>query len=99
MTAMLGVGAGTSLADDPTFMLAGQRGLANSRTTVYVAARAGIDLVQQLLSPDELATFTSDYLPYVDPLESVSMTAAEDSTANRSRIVISVTRPGAPTTP
>jgi hypothetical protein len=99
MTAILNVAAGTSLADDATFKLAGQRSLANSRTTVYVAAGAGIDLVQQLLPADELATFKSDYLPYIDPLESVSMTAAEDSTANRSRIVISVTKPGATQTP
>jgi Protein of unknown function (DUF3352) len=99
MTSILNVGAGTSLADDATFKLAGQRGLANSRTTVYLAAGAGIDLVQALLPADELATFKSDYLPYIDPVESVSMTAAEDSTANRSRIVISVTKPGATQTP
>jgi|GEM_PF-1586104 hypothetical protein len=99
MTAILNVAAGSSLADDATFKLAGQRGLANSRTTVYLAAGAGIDLVQQLLPADELATFKSDYLPYLDPLESVSITAAEDSTANRSRIVISVTKPGATQTP
>jgi hypothetical protein len=99
MTAILNVGAGSSLADDTTFKLAGQRGLANSRTTVYIAAGAGIDLIEQLLPADELATFKSDYLPYIDPLEWVSMTAAEDSTANRSRVVISVTKPGATQTP
>ncbi|MEA2672993.1 MAG: hypothetical protein QOI92_185 [Chloroflexota bacterium] len=99
MTAILNVAAGSGLADDATFKLAGQRGLANSRTTVYVAAGAGIDLVQELLPATELATFKSDYLPYIDPLESVSMTAAEDSTANRSRIVISVTKPVVTQTP
>jgi Protein of unknown function (DUF3352) len=99
MTAILDVAAGSSLADDATFKLAGQRGLANSRTTVYVAAGAAIDLVQQFLSPDELATFKSDVLPYIDPFESVSITAAEDATANRSRIVIGVTRPASTLTP
>lgn len=99
MTAILNVAAGSSLADDATFKLAGQRGLANSRTTVYVAAGAAIDLVQRLLPADQLAAFTSDYLPYIDPLESVSITAAEDATATRSRIVIGVTKPASTSTP
>jgi hypothetical protein len=99
MTAILDVAAGASLADDATFKLAAQRGLANSRTTVYVAAGATVDLVQRLLPADELATFTSDVLPYVEPLQSISMTAAEDSTASRSRIVVGVTRPVATSTP
>jgi hypothetical protein len=93
MQAILNVAAGSSLADDATFKLAAQRGLANSRTTVYVAAGATIDLVQQFLPAVELATFKSDVLPYVDPFTSVSITAAEDSTASRSRIVISVKKP------
>jgi hypothetical protein len=93
MTTILTVAAGSSLADDATFKLAGQRGLANSRTTVYVAAGASLDLVKGFLSADELAKFNSDVLPYLEPLQSVSLSAAEDATANRSRIVISVTKP------
>jgi hypothetical protein len=93
MTTFLSVAAGGSLADDATFKLAGQRGLANSRTTIYVAAGAAIDLVQRFMAADELATFKSDVLPYLDPLTSVSVTAAEDTTANRSRIVVVVTKP------
>jgi hypothetical protein len=93
MTAILNIAAGSSLADDATFKLAGQRGLANSRTTVYVAAGATIDLVQQFLPADELAAFKANILPYVDPLTSVSITAAEDATSSRSRILISVTKP------
>ncbi|HEY4228131.1 MAG TPA: DUF3352 domain-containing protein [Candidatus Limnocylindrales bacterium] len=93
MTAILNVAPGTSLADDATFKLAGQRGLANSRTTAYVAAGATIDLVQGLLPADQLATFKSGLLPYLDPLQSVSITTSEDSAATRSRFVISVTKP------
>ncbi|HYK95931.1 MAG TPA: DUF3352 domain-containing protein [Candidatus Dormibacteraeota bacterium] len=99
MTAILNVAAGSSLADDATFRLAGQRGLANSRTTVYVAAGAAIKLVQQVLPADQLATFTSNYLPYVAPLQAVSITATDDANANRSRLVIGVTKPATPSTP
>jgi Protein of unknown function (DUF3352) len=93
MTAILNVATGASLADDATFKLAGQRGLANSRTTVYVAAGTAVDLVEGFLPADQLAKWKSDVKPYVDPLESVSMTATEDATANRSRLVVSVTKP------
>jgi Protein of unknown function (DUF3352). len=93
MTAILNVAAGSSLADDATFKLAGQQGLANSRMTVYVAAGASIDLVQGFLPADALAKFKSDVLPYVDPLSSVSISAAEDATGTRSRLIIAVVKP------
>jgi hypothetical protein len=93
MTAILNVAAGASLADDATFKLAGQRGLANSRTTVYVAAGTAVDLVDGFLPADELAKWKSDVKPYLDPLEAVSMTATEDATATRSRLVVSVSKP------
>ena len=93
MTSILDVTTGNSLADDPTFKLAGQHGLANSRTTLYVAAGATVGLVQRLLPPDQAASFTSDVLPYLAPLQSVSSTATEDATASRSRFVILVSKP------
>jgi Protein of unknown function (DUF3352). len=93
MTAILNVAAGSSLADDATFKLAGQQGLANSRMTVYVAAGASIDLAQGFLPADALAKFKSDVLPYVDPLSSVSISAAEDATGTRSRLIIAVVKP------
>jgi hypothetical protein len=93
MTSILGVAAGSSLADDATFKLAGTRGLANSRFSVYVAAGATLDLVSGFLSAADVARWQSDIKPYVDPLESVSITSTADSTASRSRTVISVTKP------
>jgi hypothetical protein len=93
MTAILNVAAGSSLADDATFKLAGTNGLANSRMTVYVAAGASLDLVQGFLPAEQLATWKANVAPYVDPLESVSITTASDTTATRSRVVISVAKP------
>jgi hypothetical protein len=93
MTAILNVAPGGSLADDPAFQLAGQRGLSNSRTTVYAAAGASIAVVQRFLPPDQLASFTSDELPYLEPLQSVSSTATEDAPGSRSRLVVIVSKP------
>ncbi len=95
MTAILNVATGTSLANDATFKLAGQRGLTNSRATIYVAAGAPLDLVEGFLSADQLTKWKSDIKPFVDPLESVLITTGEDSTATRSRVVISVSKPSA----
>ena len=93
MTAILNVAAGVSLADDATFKLAGTNGLANSRMTVYLAAGASLDLVPGFLSVEQLVTWKANIAPYVDPVQSVSISAASDTTAIRSRIVISVTKP------
>src|SRR5262249_49711387 len=73
-------------ADDPASQLAGQRGLPNSRTTLYVAARAGIALVQRLVPPGDLTFSSSDVMPYLAPIQSVSSTATDDATTSRSRL-------------
>jgi len=93
MATVLEVQAGQALADQPAFKLASQRGLANSRTSVYVAAGAAFDLAKTFLSAEEAAAWDTDSAPYLDPLEAVGITTTSDGAANRSRVVITVTKP------
>jgi hypothetical protein len=93
MAEVLGVQAGSSLADSAAFKLAAQRGLANSKTTFYVAAGTTVDLVEGLLPPEVAAMWTSEIAPYVDPLEALGFSVSTDAAATRSRLVLTVTQP------
>lgn len=93
MTAVLNVQPGASLADQAPFKLAQQRGLANSRTSIYLAAGATFALVKGLLPAETVATWNSDIAPYVDPIEALSLSVTGDPAVNRSRLVITVSQP------
>jgi hypothetical protein len=88
----LGVVASTSLADDPAFKQAAQHGLSNSRTTVYAAVGASVDLVKGFVPP-EMASEWAELAPYVDPLEAVGFSVTTDPSATRSRAVLTVSHP------
>jgi hypothetical protein len=93
MADALAVQAGSSLADDAAFKLAGQRGLANSRVTMYAAVGATVDMVKGLLPSDIATKWSTEYAPYVEPLEALGLTVTTDAAANRSRLVLTVSKP------
>jgi hypothetical protein len=93
MADVVNAGAGTSLADDAAFKQAAARGVANSQSTMYVAAGAAFDFARGFLPPAELAQFNTAVAPYLDPLDAVLITGSSDAAGARSRIVITVTTP------
>ena len=93
MTAILNTAAGSSLADQAAFKQASARGIANSRTTVYVGVGAAVDLAKGFLPADALAKYQAEVAPYLDPLEAMLINATSDASGNRSRIVMTVTKP------
>lgn len=93
MAAALNVTGATSLAEAAAFRQAAGHGLDAGQLTVYVAAGASIDLAEPFL-PDDVATqWATEYAPYIDPVEAVAAWSSMDASANRSRIVITVTGP------
>ncbi len=90
---VLNAGAGSNLVDAAGFKQAAARGIANSQTTMYVAAGATIDLLRGFMPPAELAQFNAEVAPYLDPLEAVLLTGNADAAGGRSRFVISVATP------
>jgi hypothetical protein len=95
MASVLNVAAGAGLGDDATFKAAGARGLSNSPMSVYVAAGASVELMKGFLSPAELEKFRTEAAPYLEPLDAVLITTSMGSDANRSRIVVTVSKPAA----
>ncbi|HEX3265748.1 MAG TPA: DUF3352 domain-containing protein [Candidatus Limnocylindrales bacterium] len=93
MAEVLAVQPGSSLADDAAFKLAGQRGLANSKATVYVAVGATVDMVKGLLPSDVAAKWATDYAPYVEPLQALGVSVSMEAATNRSRMVLTVSNP------
>ncbi|HUG30004.1 MAG TPA: DUF3352 domain-containing protein [Candidatus Limnocylindria bacterium] len=93
MAGLLATSPGSSLVDTAAFKQAAERGIANSQTTMYVAAGATIELAKGFVPAEELAQFEANLAPYLDPLEAVLMSASNDATGARSRIVITVTTP------
>lgn len=93
MPAILTAAPGGGLVDQAAYKQAAARGLANSRSTIYLGVGSGLDLVKPFVPAEELAKFESDIAPYLDPISSILVTASDDGTTNRSRIVITVTKP------
>ena len=93
MAEVLAVGAGSSLADDPAFKLAAQRGLQTSKTTVYATVGATVDMVRPLLPAEMLTEWDTELAPYVAPLEALGVSISTDAAANRSRLVLTVSNP------
>jgi hypothetical protein len=93
MPSVLNVQPGSSLADQVPYKAALARGLGNSRASMYVGIPAAIDLVEGFVPAEELTRWQSDVLPYIEPFQVVSMTASEDESTRRSRVVITVSNP------
>jgi hypothetical protein len=93
MTGLLNVQPGSSLADQAGYRQATLRGLASSRTSVYVGAPAALELLEGFLPAEVVAQWQSDILPYLEPLEAVSISVSGDAAANRSRVVVTVKQP------
>ena len=93
MADALAVQPGSSLADDAAFKLASQRGLANSKATMYVAVGATVDMVKGLLPSDIAAKWATDYAPYLEPVQALGLSVSMDAAANRSRMVLTVSNP------
>jgi Protein of unknown function (DUF3352) len=93
MAEVLAVQAGSSLADDAAFKVAVQRGLPNSKTTVYAAVGASVDLVKGFLPPEVASQWATEFAPYVDPLEALGVSVSMDASATRSRLVLTVSHP------
>lgn len=89
----LGVQPGAGLADSPAFKQAGTRGLANSQTTVYVAAGAAIDLAEPFLPADVAARWATEVKPYVDPIQAIGAWSTSDASGLRFRAVLTVSGP------
>jgi hypothetical protein len=95
MADVLAVQPGKALADEAAFKLATQRGLTGSRTSVYVAANAALEVVKRFLPADQAGEWTK-YAPYLEPIEAIGVTTTGDAAAHRSRVVITVTKQPSP---
>jgi hypothetical protein len=93
LTKVLGVAAGASLADDPAFKRALGHGLADPQAVVYLAAGASLDWLETIIPAEELARYTADVKPYVDPLESVLLTVTGDGRHGSTRLAFIVATP------
>jgi hypothetical protein len=93
MTAVLSVQPGASLADQAVYRKAVERSLAGSRTSLYVAVRDVVGLVEGFIPDDMTGEWETDIRPYVAPIEALSISASSDAAANRSRVVITVSQP------
>jgi hypothetical protein len=93
MTGLLNVQPGSSLADQAGYQHATRRGLASSRTSVYAGVPAALDLLEGFLPEEIRSQWESDILPYLEPLEAVSISISGDAAASRSRFVVTVKQP------
>jgi hypothetical protein len=93
MARLLGVTAGASLAEDPAFKRALGHGLADPQAILYVAAGASLDWLETIVPAAELAQYTADIKPYVDPLESVLLTVTGDGRHGSMRLAFIVATP------
>jgi hypothetical protein len=93
MPKILGVKAGASLVDSAAYTHAIARGLADAQQVMYVAAGAGIDLLEKAIPAAELTKWTNDVKPYVDPLEAIIWTVTGDGTHGSVRMALTVAKP------
>jgi uncharacterized protein DUF3352 len=94
MTATLTVQTGAGLADAAGYKSATARALPNSQTTVYVAIRDIVGLVEPLIPATARAQWETEIKPYVIPFQAFSMTTAVDGTSTgRGRFTITISNP------
>jgi Protein of unknown function (DUF3352) len=93
MDKILGVTAGGSLVDNAAYQRAVARSLANPQSLIYVAAGAGLDLIEKAIPAAELGNWTTDVKPYVDPLEAIAWSVTGDGTQGAFRVTLTVANP------
>jgi hypothetical protein len=93
MDAVLNVQPGASLADQAGYQQGVKRALQNSRTSVYIAVRDVVALVEGLLPEEAKGEWETDIRPYVAPIQVVSFSATSDAGGSRTRLTITVTEP------
>jgi len=94
VTSALSVASGTGLADQAVYKSATARAVANSQTTMYVAIRDIVTLVEPLIPADERARWDTELKPYFAPFQALSMTISSDpASTSRGRFVLTVSNP------
>jgi uncharacterized protein DUF3352 len=96
--AVLGVEAGSTLADQPAYRHALSRAAEQNLGQVYLAGAALRDLADRFIPSDQLDRWRTDLLPYAAPVESLLITTTTSNGLSRTRIVVSVTTPDATAT-
>ena len=90
MPKMLGVKAGSGLADDAAFKRALSRGLPNPQVVLYVAAGATLDWIDTAAGALGSPPMPADLKPYLDPLEGFIYTVVGDGLLGSFRIALTV---------
>jgi hypothetical protein len=93
MPKVLGVKAGATLADDAAFKRALTRSLPNPQSLFYVAAGSSLDWLQTVMAAQGAPAIPADVKAYIDPLDSVIISAAGDGTHGSTRFAITVASP------
>ncbi|HXI44868.1 MAG TPA: DUF3352 domain-containing protein [Candidatus Acidoferrales bacterium] len=96
--AVLGVDAGSTLADQSAYRHAVARGAEQNLGQVYLAGAALRDLAGRFIPPDQIDRWRTDLLPYAAPVESLLITTTTTNGLSRTRIVVSVATPDATAT-
>ena len=94
VTDALSVSAGSGLADQAGYKGAMARAVANSQSTMYVAIRDIITLVEPMIPAEDRARWESELKPYFAPFQAFSMTVATDpATGSHGRFIVTITNP------
>ncbi|MFL5716565.1 MAG: hypothetical protein ACJ77V_03190, partial [Chloroflexota bacterium] len=94
VTDALSVQPGGGLADQAGYKAALARGVANSQTTMYVAIRDIVTLVEPMIPAEDRAKWESGLKPYFAPFQAFSVTlSADPATGSRGRFIVTITNP------
>lgn len=94
MTAALTVQPGAGLVDQASYKTATAHGLSTDRTTMYIAIRDIVGLVEPLIPADSRTQWETEIKPYVAPFQALSLSASTDQTSrSRARLVLTITNP------
>jgi hypothetical protein len=90
----LSVQAGSGLVDQAGYKAAMARGVANSQTTMYVAVRDIMTLVEPMIPAEDRAKWETELKPYFAPFQAFSVTLSGDpATGGHGRFVVTITNP------
>ena len=94
MTAALTVQPGAGLVDQASYKTATAHGLSTDRTTMYIAIREIVGLVEPLIPTDSRRQWETEIKPYVAPFQALSLSASTDQTSRSlARLVITISNP------
>ena len=94
VTDALSVQAGSGLADQAGYKAAMARGVPNSQTTMYVAIRDIVTLVEPMIPAENRAQWESQLKPYFAPFQAFSLTIAGDpATGSHGKFIVTITNP------